>query len=146
MHPSAEIVEAFYAAQRRFYATGDAAGELRALLAVDVTWHVPGRSAIAGTYRGRNEVLRYFATRREIAGRTFRVTPRGMLAGAGRAVHFADGEAAIDGQPRSWRTAGIFRISGDQIAACWLLPFGQYQFSQIWAHPAHRPEPEGTCR
>ena len=135
MHPNARIVERFYAVQRRFYAGDDVAADLRRLLAGDVVWHVPGRSAIAGEYRGREQVLAYFTSRREIADDTFRITSRGVIADANRVVHFADGEALISGEPRRWHTVGIFSISNGLIAECWLLPFDQYQFDEIWAGP-----------
>jgi uncharacterized protein len=130
------LVEQFYAVQRRFYAGEDVAQELRDLLADDVVWHVPGRSAIAGEYRGVEQALAYFTVRREIADNTFRITPRGALADASRVVHFADGEALIDGERRNWRTVGIFEISDGLIAECWLLPFDQYQFDEIWDAPS----------
>jgi ketosteroid isomerase-like protein len=132
VHRSAEIVENFYAVQRRFYAGEDVAEELRGLLNEDVAWHVPGRSAIAGDYHGVEEVLVYFAKRRDRTRASFRVTPRGMLADDERVIHFADGDALIDGRRRSWRTVGIFRVSAGRIAECWLLPFDQYAFDEIW--------------
>ena len=131
-HPSVEIVERFYATQRRFYAGEDVTAELRAALADDVLWVVPGRSTIAGEYRGPDQVLAYFARRRDAADRTFRITPRGMLADAERVVHFADGEALIGGQRRQWRTVGLFTLAGGRIAECRLLPFDQYEFDAIW--------------
>jgi ketosteroid isomerase-like protein len=130
------VLERFYAIQRRFYAGEDAGADLRALLADDVVWHVPGRSAIAGEYRGLEQVLAYFAVRREIADKTFRITSRGALADSDRVVHFADGEALIGGELRRWRTVGIFNISDGLIAECWLLPFDQYQFDEIWDAPS----------
>ena len=132
MHPNTEVVESFYSIQRRFYAGEDVAAELRPLLTEDVAWHVPGRSAIAGDYRGLEAVLAYFARRRDYARGSFRVTPRGMLAEDERVIHFADGDALIDGRRRYWRTVGIFRIRGARIAECWLLPFDQYEFDEIW--------------
>jgi ketosteroid isomerase-like protein len=136
VHPSEEIVERFYAAQGRFYAGEDVAAELREVLADDVRWVVPGRSAIAGEYRGTAEVLEYFARRRDAAGRSFRVTSRGMLADRERVVHFADGEATIGGEVRSWRTLGLFTIRDGRIAECRLLPFDQYEFDAIWGRGA----------
>jgi uncharacterized protein len=132
-HSSARLVERFYAVQRRFYAGENVGADLRGLLAEDVVWHVPGRSAIAGEYRGLEQVLGYFAVRREIADNTFRITSRGVLADADRVVHFADGEAAVGGELRRWRTVGIFNIRNGLIAECWLLPFDQYQFDEIWS-------------
>jgi limonene-1,2-epoxide hydrolase len=133
MNRSPEVVERFYGIQRRFYAGENVADDLTDILAEGVIWHVPGRSAIAGEYRGTSEVLAYFAKRRDIADQTFRVTPRGQLAKGERVVHFADGEAVIDGQVRCWRTVGIFRVSQDRIEECWLLPFDQYEFDEIWS-------------
>ena len=133
MHPNAVVVESFYAVQRRFYVGEDVAAELRHLLTEDVEWHVPGRSAIAGDYRGIDAVLAYFAKRRDHASSSFHVTPRGMLADDERVIHFADGDALIDGRRHYWRTVGIFRISGGRIAECWLLPFDQYKFDEIWS-------------
>jgi ketosteroid isomerase-like protein len=132
VHPNAEIVENFYAVQRRFYAGEDVAEELRGLLSEDVAWRVPGRSAIAGEYHGIAEVLAYFAKRRDRTSGSFRVTPRGILADNERVIHFADGDALIDGRRRYWRTVGIFRVSDGRIAECWLLPFDQYEFDEIW--------------
>jgi hypothetical protein len=77
-------------------------------------------------------VLAYFTLRREIADHSFRVASRGILAEGDQVVHFADGEAVISGELRRWRTVGIFKISNGVIAECWLLPFDQYQFDEIW--------------
>jgi ketosteroid isomerase-like protein len=132
MHPGAEVVENFYAVQRRFYAGEDVAAELRTLLAEDVVWHIPGRSAVAGEYRGVDEVLAYFAKRRDRARGSFHITPRGTLADDQRVIHFADGDALIDGRRHYWRTLGIFHLDDRRIVECWLLPFDQYEFDEIW--------------
>ena len=55
MHPNARLIEAFNQAQGRFYAGDDDTATLRGLLADDIAWHVPGRSAIAGDYRGHEQ-------------------------------------------------------------------------------------------
>ncbi len=129
---AARIVDAFYAVQRRFYAGEPVEEELAELLAPDVAWHVPGRNVIAGDYRGRDEVVAYFSRRRDLADRSFVVTPRGTLADATRVVHFADGEAVLGGGTRRWRTVGIFEVAQQRISECWLVPFDQYAFDEIW--------------
>ena len=133
MHRNARLVERFYAVQARLHAGENVLQELRGLLAEDVVWHVPGRSPIAGEYRGLADVHAYFIARRDLADQTFRVTPRGVLADDDRVVHFADGEALIGGELRRWRTVGIFTIRHGLIAECRLLPFDQYEFDEIWA-------------
>jgi [ribosomal protein S5]-alanine N-acetyltransferase len=132
----AEVVDAFYVVQRRFYAGEDVEEDLMRFLARDVAWHVPGRNAIAGDYAGREQVLAYFRARRDLAHRSFVITPRGTLSDAGRVVHFADGEAVLDGQTRRWRTVGIFEVANGRIAECWLLPLDQAAFDAIWTPAA----------
>ena len=132
-HPNVRLLEAFYQAQAAFYAGGDDAADLRSLLADDIVWHVPGRSPIAGHYHGHQEVLGYFGARRANAKATFRVLPRAILADDQYAVHLAGGQLERDGQLRTWRTVGVFRIAGDNIAECWLVPFDQYLFDELWS-------------
>jgi limonene-1,2-epoxide hydrolase len=130
---AAQVVDAFYAEQRRFYAGEAAAQDLTRFLAPEIAWHVPGHNAIAGDYRGREAVLAYFRRRRDLAQRSFVITPRGTVADANRVVHFADGEAELGGELRRWRTVGIFEVADQHIAECWLLPFDQDAFDAIWA-------------
>jgi ketosteroid isomerase-like protein len=93
---------------------------------------VPGRSPIAGHYQGKEEVLGYFRARSERASGTFRIEVRDVLANDQRAVVLAGGRASRDGQTLSWETAGVFRIVDGRVAECWLLPFDQYAFDEIW--------------
>ena len=133
MHRNARLIQAFYEAQGRFYAGGDDTVTLRGLLADDIAWHVPGRSAIAGEYHGLDQVLGYFAARRAKANATFRVRSHAILADDRRVVQFASGRAEQDGKVRQWETVGVYRIADGKIAECWLLPFDQYLFDEIWS-------------
>jgi ribosomal-protein-alanine N-acetyltransferase len=130
---AAQVVDAFYAIQRRFYAGEPVEEELIRFLAADIAWHVPGRNVIAGEYRGRDEVMAYLRRRRDLADGSFIVTPRGALADATRVVHFADGEAILGGETRRWQTLGIVEVASERIRECWLVPFDQYAFDEIWA-------------
>ncbi len=103
------------------------------MLTEDVVWHVPGRSAIAGDYRGRDEVLRYFSRRRKLADATFRIDVRGVLADDQRAVILAGGEVEQDGETLAWGTVAIFRFAEDRIAECWVVPYDQDAFDGIWS-------------
>jgi uncharacterized protein len=127
-----DVVERLHAAQREFYAGGpdDA---LRAVLTDDIVWTVPGRNAIAGVYEGVDAVFGYFARRRDLADRTFRMHPGEVLTGDGDHVAvLTDGTAVIDGRERRWSTVGLYRVRDDRIAACWLLPLDAEAFDEIW--------------
>jgi uncharacterized protein len=133
VHPNVRLLEDFYRAQAAFYAGDDDTAALRGLLADDIAWHVPGRSPIAGHYHGHQQVLGYFAARRARARATFRVLSRAILADDQWAVQLADGQLERDGQLRTWQTVGVFRIAGGKIAECWLVPFDQYRFDELWS-------------
>src|SRR5215218_8796189 len=133
VHPNVRLLEVFYRAQAAFYAGGDDTAALGGLLTDDIVWHVPGRSPIAGHYHGHQEVLGYFAARRAHAKTTFRVRSRAILADDQRAVQLADGQLERDGQLRTWQTVGVFHITDGKIAECWLVPFDQYLFDELWS-------------
>jgi len=111
---------------------GGAVEPVAELLAADILWHVPGRSPIAGEYAGRGPVLDYFTTRRRLAGGSMRITKHGELAGDDVLVQLADGSALVNGEELTWRTAGVYRVSGGQIAEAWLVPLDSAAFDRTW--------------
>jgi ketosteroid isomerase-like protein len=128
-----DLLDRLHAAQAAFYAGKDD-GAVRDVLTEDIEWHVPGDNAIAGDYHGIDEVLDYFIRRRDLANKTFRMHPRDILTGSGDHVAaLTDGTATIDGVEYSWSTVGLYRIRGDRISACWLLPLDPAAFDAIWA-------------
>jgi ketosteroid isomerase-like protein len=127
-----ELLARLHAAQGEFYA-GGADAPLRALLDPAIEWHVPCRNAIAGDYRGIDEVMAYFARRRDHAARTFRMHPGDVLVGDGdRVAVLTDGSARIDGRDERWSTVGLYRFADERIAGCWLLPLDPEAFDRIW--------------
>jgi ketosteroid isomerase-like protein len=128
-----DLLHRLHAAQTALY-TGEDQGAVRELLTDDVEWHVPGRNAIAGDYHGLQAVLGYFARRRDLADRSFRLHPRDVLVGEGDLVAaLTDGTATIAGAERAWSTVGLYRVRDERIAACWLLPLDPVAFDEIWA-------------
>ena len=126
------LLDRLHRAQNEFYAGGSAEA-LEVLLTPGITWTVPGHSALAGTYRGRPQVLGYFSMRRDLAAGTFRLNRRDVLVGDGdRIAALTDGRATIAGVEHHWSTVGLYDAVGQQVAACWLLPLDQTAFDTIW--------------
>jgi uncharacterized protein len=128
---SVEAIERLHAAQGAFYAGGPEA-PLTELLAADVVWVVPGRNAIAGTYRGRDEVMAYFARRRDQASKSFRMHPGEVLVGHDHIAVLTDGTATIGGREHRWSTVGLYRVRDGRIASCHLLPLDPAAFDEVW--------------
>ena len=126
------VIEEFLARQREMYAGGELEAVV-ALLAEDVVWHVPGTSPIAGDYRGREAVLWYFTTRRELAGGAIAITKHGELGRHDVLVQLADGRAALGGEELEWRTAGVYRVAAGRIVEAWLVPLEADAFDAAWA-------------
>ena len=128
-----EPVAKLHEAQRCFYAGGSSEALLE-ILAKDVQWTVPGKNAIAGRYTGIDEVVAYFARRRDMASGTLTMRTREILVGGGDHVAaLTDGSAVLGAVEERWSTVGLYRLRGELIAACWLLPLDAEQFDRIWS-------------
>src|SRR5438874_11403037 len=77
----------------RFYTAKDP-GTLASVLSEDVTWTIPGHHPLAGTKRGRDEVLSYFV---QLAMKGIQTDP---------IFRAADGEYAVDVH-RGWSSQGV---------------------------------------
>lgn len=100
-HPNEELIRRGYQAFAHWRH-----GDLNELFADDIVWHTPGRSQLAGTYRGREEVFGTFQKVAELSGGTFKLDIHAILTDDEHTVALthATGEASfakIDG-PRSW--------------------------------------------
>ena len=71
---NAELVRSGYEA----FAAGDIPAVL-AIFAEDISWTIPGRSPISGTYTGHDEVLGFFGQLMERSGGTFNLEIHDVL-------------------------------------------------------------------
>ena len=96
-------------------------------------WHVPGDNAIAGVYEGRAAIMAYFARRRDLSSRSFKMRPGDVLVGEGpRVAVLTDGSALMGGRERRWSTLGLYEFRGERVAACRLLPLDPQEFDAAW--------------
>jgi ketosteroid isomerase-like protein len=129
MHPNERLLRQEYEARAR---RDDQS--LRAVFNERIVWHVPGRSAISGEYRGKDEVMEYVRRRRELADDTFEITVEDVLANDQHGLVIATGRVSRGGKVFEWRAHGLYRFEGDgKIAECWVLPEDQQLFDEIWS-------------
>ena len=126
------VIDRLHDAQARLYTDGDPE-PVREVLTDDIAWHVPGRSPIAGSYHGIDDVVEYMLARRALADGTFRMHRLDVLTGCGETVAvLTDGEATVGGFARRWSTIGVYRLRDGRVAECRLVPFDQAEFDEIW--------------
>ena len=131
------VLSRLHSAQNHFYSGGGDAA-LREILSEQIAWHIPGRDAIAGTYRGIEAVLGYFTRSRHLAESTLTLHPGDVLTGDGDQIAaLIGGSAVIGGHDRAWSGVGLYQITAGRIASCHLLPLDPRDFDDIW-EPADR--------
>jgi ketosteroid isomerase-like protein len=105
---------------------------LEEIIAEDAVWHVPGRSRLAGTQRGRPAVLAYFAGLSQRTGGTFRAEVIDVLATETRAVALA---RATGRRVPDLTYEGLYclvvSIDGGQITEAWLMPANLYALDEF---------------
>lgn len=128
MHPNEQLLREEYRAR----ADRDDRS-LADVFADDIVWHVPGKNAIAGEYRGRDQVMEYVRRRRALVDDTFDVTVEDVLANDEHGFVIASGSALRDGKRLEWRAHGLYRFEHGRIVECWVLPEDQHAFDAIWS-------------
>lgn len=121
-------------AQRFFgaFAQRDVAA-VRACLAPDVVWRVPGASPISGEHRGPDGVLAYFGTLRELTNGTWKAAPIDMLAGKTGVVVLARGTGERAARRFDMSYALYLRMDAGVIIEARLYPEDLHAFEAFWS-------------
>ncbi|GAC1445234.1 MAG: hypothetical protein NVS3B26_11420 [Mycobacteriales bacterium] len=115
-------------------------------MATDCVWHVGGRSAIAGTYTGHDQILGYFGKLVELSGGTFAVelVDLAELPATGMVTALVNTTMTIDGTTTQVRMIELGRTNAQgQLAECWWFSEDQYALDAALA-PATIVLPQET--
>jgi ketosteroid isomerase-like protein len=126
-HENEGLLRRAYEAQAR----GDLESYLD-LLTDDFVLHVPGRSRIAGVYRGRNEVRRHFREIAELSGGTFRTEVHDAMASRDHAIGLVDARAERDGRTVALPRVHVWHVRDGKLSELWLHPLDQDAFDDYW--------------
>lgn len=127
VHPNERLVRDVYEAQSR----GDMDAYL-GFLTDDFVLHIPGRSRIAGDYRGKDEVRRHFREVAELTGGTFRTNVHDVVAGADHAVGLIEASGERGGKTADLPRVHLWHVPGAKLSELWLHPTDQYVFDDFW--------------
>jgi ketosteroid isomerase-like protein len=126
-HPNEELVRRAYGAQ--------ASGDLEAyigLLTEDFVLRIPGRSRVAGEYRGRSEMRRHFREIAAFSGGTFRTEVHDVLASDDHIIALIDAWAERDGRVVELPRVHVWHARDGALSELWLHPADQYAFDDYW--------------
>jgi uncharacterized protein len=121
------VVRNAYEAQAR--------GDLEAyldLLTEDFVLHIPGRSRIAGDYRGREEVRRHFAEIAHLSEGSFRTSVHDVAASGEHVIGLLFATAQRNGRTVDLPRVHVWHTREGLLSEMWLLPADQYAFDTYW--------------
>jgi hypothetical protein len=106
---------------------------LRDLFAPDAVWTVPGDGAMAGVYRGREQIFRFLARLPKETAGTYTSRLVDVLASDERAaaVYRASGER--HGRTLDLDQVLLFRLEGGLVRDVLALPSDPAAFEEFWA-------------
>jgi ketosteroid isomerase-like protein len=126
-HPNEDLVRRGYEA----FAAQDMA-TLDQLFADDIVWHVPGRSQLAGTFRGKQEVFGTFQKVGELTSGTFELDIHAVLADDDHAVVLTRVTGQREGRKLDDTAVQVFHIKDGKVTEQWLHPGDLYANDDFW--------------
>lgn len=127
-HRNQELVEKAFAA----YLKGDFDG-LGDMMAEDLVWHVSGRSMLAGSYRGRDEVFGYFRRVLELTRGAFAPEGHDILGSDDHAIVLMRVRGSRMGRVLDARLFLIVHVREDRMAEVWESVYEQYEYDEFWS-------------
>jgi ketosteroid isomerase-like protein len=87
----------------------------------DVVYHFPGRSAVAATYRGRDEVLGLFRSFAGLLDGPPEMSSHDVVASEAHVVELTTLAATRGGRPHEWHAVRIYHVAETNITEIWLM-------------------------
>lgn len=126
---NAELIRSGYEA----FAAGDVPAVL-AIFADDISWTVPGRSPLAGTYTGHDEVLGFFGQLQERSNGTFDLEIHDILDnGADKVVLLLTETAQRDGASLSDFGVHVWTVQDGKATSFHAFAGDQHATDEFWS-------------
>jgi len=106
---------------------------LRHLFADDAVWTVPGRGAMAGVYRGRDEIFRFLGRLPKETGGTYASELVDVLASDDRAAALYRARGTRHGRTLELDQVLLFRLEDGLVREVLALPSDPAAFEAFWA-------------
>ena len=126
-HPNVALMRKGYDA----FSRGDMAA-LGELFADDVVWHVLGRSVLAGTYKGKDEVFGFFARLAQLSEGTVSVDLHDIVANDEHAIGLANTSATRGGKTLVQQSVHVFHVKDGKVTEFWGYEDDQDAEAEFW--------------
>lgn len=105
---------------------------LGVVMSKDAVWHEPGRSSLAGDYKGAEAVLGFLGKLKALSDGTFTIEILDVLSGPERAVVLQRETASRKGKTLDVIAAVEFEIHHGKITEATVYQADAYQFDEFW--------------
>jgi ketosteroid isomerase-like protein len=126
-HPNAAVVRRLFAAFERKDAFA-----LRGFFADEAVWHVGGSSRLAGTYRGRREIVRFLGSLPRLTEGTYTSRLIDVLASDERAAVLYRATGRREGRELDIDQVLLFTLRDGIVSEVLALPSDQPAFDAFW--------------
>lgn len=124
---NADLVRGGYEA----FAKGDL-DAVAQLFAPGIRWHVSGRSQIAGTYTGQDEVFGFFGTLVQETGGTFHIDIHDVLASDDHVVVLVTESAERGGKTLDSNEVHVWHLEGGRATEFWGCSVDSYAVDEFF--------------
>ncbi|MBW3589645.1 MAG: nuclear transport factor 2 family protein [Actinobacteria bacterium] len=126
-HPNEELLRKGYKA----FSESDLE-TIGTLFADDVVWHNPGKSSIAGDYKGKEQVFELFGKVTQETGGTFKTEVHDVIANDEHAVVLVTTSAEKGGKSYEGNGVGVYHVKDGKVTEAWQLAEDQYAIDEFW--------------
>lgn len=127
-HPNADLVRGGYEA----FGRGDVAAVLE-LFHPDIEWHVGGRNALTGDYRGHEEVMGFFGRLQEMTGGTFGLAVHDVAATDDHVLAILDSHAERNGRSYDSHVIHVWHIEDGKAVEFRGVSIDPYADDEFWS-------------
>jgi len=128
-HPNEDLVRAGYVA----FGRGDVDALQHKFFAGDVRYHVPGKSPLAGDYKGVAQVLEWLGRQFELSEGTIRAEVHDVVANDEHAVSLITVRAERAGKQVVDNSVQVFHIRDGKVSEVWSHPADLYAMDEFWS-------------
>ena len=127
-HPNAEIIRRGYAA----FASADL-DTIQSIFADHITYHVGGKSPLAGEYRGKDTVLGFLGDVISLTGGTYKAELHDALGNDEHAVALVRETGERQGRRLDQNSVHVYHVVDGKVTEAWFYPGDRYKDDEFWS-------------